>query len=556
MADSGVAADVTASGFRADLCKRLQASGDRVLLRILPHRGGAPVELTGPEIVRRGLELARRSSDVPERGVVLLLLPHSVELFLLHIGLVLTGRLPAVLAWPTTRVDARKYHSNLLHQLGNLPATELLTLPGLAQSLDPGLPYGVRPCAIAGGDAHEKGIVLAFEGERRNKHPTRISPDTPAEALFLQFSGGTTGLCVGHVAPEVVVTAPMLEHQLGHLAPCLSFDPLNDAVASWLPLYHDMGLIACLWLPLWSGAPSLHLAASDWLLAPDLLFRALDEYQATFCWLPNFAFSYLAGARDRMTGPYRLGHVRGFINCSEPVRARTFADWGVHDGQLQASYAMAETVFAVTQTSLGRPPASHPRNALRGRRSELAFDLVDDTYLSSGATLPGVELRIRGAGGDLVGDGQGFQRNALAAEGWYTTGDYGFSNAGELFVIGRTKDIIIVGGQNVFPEDVEAIIGAIEGIYPGRTVAFGVADDEQGTEGLCIVAEMRGAFDDAAAEMLAANIRSLVVAAIGIAPRFVWVKPERWIVKSTAGKISRTETRNRFLEERAASLRE
>src|SRR5262249_12949980 len=153
----------------------------------------------------------------------------------------------------TTRVDVRKYHDNLLHQLGNLPAAELVTLPGLTRSLDPGLPYRVTPCPIPGAEGHEKGVALAFEGERKTKQPLRVSPDTPAEALFLQFSGGTTG-----AQKCVVVTAPMLERQLARLGPTLAFDPARDGVASWLPLYHDMGLIACLWLPLWHGAPSFH----------------------------------------------------------------------------------------------------------------------------------------------------------------------------------------------------------------------------------------------------------------------------------------------------------
>jgi fatty-acyl-CoA synthase len=564
-----------ATEFRDRLRAHFEQNADKVLLRILVSRNdAAPVELTGMELLQRSREMAKLAVATPEQGVVLLLLPHSVELFLLHIGLILEGRLPAILAWPTTRVDPRKYHQNLIHQLRHLPAAELITVPALAKSLDPGLPYHVSACPVPGQEAQDPRFAVELEGETITKKPYHPSAHTPPDSLFLQFSGGTTG-----AQKCVVVTAPMLAEQLGRLKECLAFDPAKDGVASWLPLYHDMGLIACLWFPLWTGAPSFQFSAGDWLLGPDLLFRALQDYKATFCWLPNFAFSYLAGARDRMTGPYSLGHVRGFINCSEPVRKRSmsaftdaFADWGVRREQPQACYAMAENVFAVTQTRLGATPKTFPRGAVRQTAADvsaLAFDLLDDVYVSSGPALSGMEVRIRTRQGALAGEAEtggielrtvslfcgywgneGFQTSALGEDGWYRAGDYGFFAEGELFVIGRTKDIIIVGGQNIFPEDIEALAGSVEGVYPGRVVAFGVEDAEQGTEVLCVIAELRGDYDAKRASALALQIRGLVISAIGVAPRYVWVKPERWIVKSTAGKISRKETRVRFLEER------
>ena len=117
-------------------------------------------------------------------------------------------------------------------------------------------------------------------------------------------------------------------------------------------------------------------------------------------------------------------------------------------------------------------------------------------------------------------------------------------------MIGRTKDIVIVGGQNVFPEDVEAVVGTLEGIYPGRVAAFGVEDDQLGTQVLALVAEMRAEYNEESSRAIEADIRKLVLATIGIAPRHVAVVPQRWMVKSTAGKISRHDTRERFLSEK------
>jgi acyl-CoA synthetase (AMP-forming)/AMP-acid ligase II len=122
-------------------------------------------------------------------------------------------------------------------------------------------------------------------------------------------------------------------------------------------------------------------------------------------------------------------------------------------------------------------------------------------------------------------------------------------------VIGRFKDIVIVGGNNIFPEDVEAIVNTVEGIHPGRVVAFGVEDSEMGTQSLAVVAEMEGEFHQAKAAELESVIRKLVLTTIGTASRYVSVVPPRWIVKSTAGKISRKETRERFLREKLIAVR-
>ena len=562
---------MTAAHFQNHMREHLERSASRTLLRIVI--AGEILEFTGAVILQRAVQLARRHLDVPEGEVVLLLLPHSVELFLLHLGLILEGRIPAILAWPTSRVDPAKYQRNLLHQLRNLPASQLITLPRLARNMEPSLPYRVTACHIECETPLEKVLAIPASIEvpvGSENLPAEQIP--PKDGIFLQFSGGTTG-----AQKAVVVTAAMLIAQLTRLRECLAFTQ-NDGVISWLPLYHDMGLVGCLWFPLWTGAPSLHFSAGDWLLNPELLFDHMEKFRGTFCWLPNFAFSYLAAQRKRMKGTYSLEHVRAWISCSEPVRqtsmdsfVEAFAGWGVTPQSLQASYAMAENVFAVTQTTPGVAPRTIARNALRLHRQPAlpppAFDLPDALYVSSGKPLSGVELRVTVGGKPLrerqPGEIQirteslfsgywgkdGFTGNALSADGWYSTGDYGFLAAGHLYVIGRLKDIVIVGGQNIFPEEVEAVVNGMEGIYPGRVAAFGVQDRDLGTEVLTVIAELRGEYRREHAQSVQREIRTRVLSTIGIAPRYVFAVPERWIVKSTAGKIARRETQVRFLQE-------
>ena len=565
------------SEFAGELRQRLMTHAEKVLLRVVVSPDfDKPREFTGAAILELGDRLASSFSFLRERSVILLLLPHSPELFLLQLGLVLHGHIPAILAWPTSRVDPEKYQRNLVHQLSQLPADLLITLPRLAENFASSLPYRTASLQIEHSASFEKIFPAAPVSERLSLNAS-VERDAkpPADTVFLQFSGGTTG-----AQKAIVVTADMFSAQFRQLQNALAFTS-KDSVVSWLPLYHDMGLIACFWTPLWHGAASLQMAANDWVLNPELLPKYISRYRATFCWLPNFSFSYLSQRREQMSR-HDLACVRAWINCSEPVRLKSiteftqaFTDCGVRKETLQASYAMAETVFAITQSTLGSELPTIARNRVRHANhsfSALAFDLIDDVYVSSGKQLRDTEIKIVARDGTLCEETapgeiyvrtpslfsgywgpEGFQTHSLN-EGWHATGDFGFIADGELFVIGRFKDIVIVGGNNIFPEDVETVVNTVEGVYPGRVVAFGVEDKEFGTQSLTVVAEMKGDFNEDAASLLEALIRKLVLTAIGTAARYVSVVPQRWIVKSTAGKISRRETRERFLRERVETL--
>jgi acyl-CoA synthetase (AMP-forming)/AMP-acid ligase II len=255
----------------------------------------------------------------------------------------------------------------------------------------------------------------------------------------------------------------------------------GNPIASWLPLYHDMGLIACFMLPLVVHCPVAMIDPFDWLVRPLMLFEAIEACKAQYCWLPNFAFQHLANA-VRATHSFDLSTIRAFVNCSEPCKAdshQTFlasvGRFGVGSGQVQVCYAMAENVFAVTQTRLSASPrviAVH-RNYLEERRAVMGTPGTGIELVSCGAPLPGVQVRIvnerrqtreDGHIGEIAisgptlfsgYNGQSELTEQVLIQGEYFSGDLGFILNGQLYVVGRKDDMIIVYGRNFLAHELE-----------------------------------------------------------------------------------------------------
>jgi acetyltransferase-like isoleucine patch superfamily enzyme/acyl carrier protein len=348
---------------------------------------------------------------------------------------------------------------------------------------------------------------------------------------------------------------------------------------SWLPLYHDMGLIACFFLPLILKVPLVAMSPFDWVRQPSMWLDAVSTHRATLSWLPNFAFSFMATAvRDGDLAGIRLDSLRGVVNCSEPVLAAShdafvqrFADQGMNSERLAASYAMAENTFAVTSAGFGnRPLAQEVDRAAfdqRGAVEPASSGRPFRTLVSSGAPLRETEVSIVDESGlerpeNHVGeirlrspalmseyDDNPEATNRALRDGWYWTGDLGYMCEGQLFVTGRKQDLVIVGGKNIYPQDVESVVANVSGVMPGRVVAFGVPREDLGTEQLVVLAESESASDS-----LRRAIHAAVVEHADLVPGDVQLLPPRTLVKSTAGKLSRSENRRRYLEEWGADL--
>jgi len=523
--------------------------------------GAEPVRWTRRALWQRAQEFAvlLRENGVARGDVCAVILRHHPDFYPLYMGVALMGAIPAVLAYPNARIHPEKYRTGLHGMAQRSGLQWILTTRDLQETMEPLIP------ASGGGI---RGILYPLEGSISAAAVLERVPVSQSDPFLLQHSSGTTGLQKGVVLSHHAILA-----HAENYAEAISLSP-HDRVVSWLPLYHDMGLIAAFHIPLLFGIPTIQIDPFEWVLAPQLLCEAVTSEQATLCWLPNFAYNLLADrVRDEEVRDYDFRSVRMLINCSEPIRAeshakflRRFAPAGLRESALSGCYAMAETTFAVTQTvpdAKARVIAVDRESLARGRVVVAGQGRAARESVSSGVAIRGCDLRIvdesgRPVEGHTVGEiivksvslFDGYRNYPektaeVLRDGWYWTGDIGFTHEGELFVIGRRKDVIIVAGKNIYPEDIEDAVSAVPGVIPGRVVAFGDYSDTFGTEEIWVVAE--SAVPEGEHDRLISAIRE-AGAAMDVTISHVAIKPPRWLIKSSAGKPSRNANRQRAIE--------
>jgi fatty-acyl-CoA synthase len=319
---------------------------------------------------------------------------------------------------------------------------------------------------------------------------------------------------------------------------------------------------------------------TNWVAQPGTMMQLISERRCTLAWVPNFALQFLSRrVRPEDRALYDMSSLRAVINCSEPVRAESIDEFvaaygssGLKSNAVKSSFAMAENVFGVTQSDVDGAP--HRLYVDRKQLSEkrvavpVAPDAIGSTCLvSSGRCLAGQRVRIIDGNGADLQDGrvgeivvQGdclfdgyYHRPDLTAQvlrdGWYQTGDLGLLADGELYVIGRSKDLIIVAGKNIYPQDVENIVCQHPAIHDGRAVAFGLHNPDLGTEDIIVAAEVEHEGELANRNQIERALRDAIVAELDVAVRSIYLKPPRWIVKSTAGKAARSTTSQKLRDE-------
>jgi acyl-CoA synthetase (AMP-forming)/AMP-acid ligase II len=552
------------------LPERLKALHSRTSDRVavyLQFQGGDELPLTYDRLLKGSASFARTLAreNIQPGEVVVLILQHGEELLYSFWGAILHGAIPSIMPFLTEKLSPERYRGDLSSLISVTKPAAIITYPEFESD--------VRG-ALKEGDS-VRGVLLTSQLELQSEIEFETLQGFARHAediVLLQHSSGTTGLQKG-----VALSHKAVFNQLNAYSKALSLNE-QDVIVSWLPLYHDMGLIAGFLLPILSGIPLVLMSPFDWVRAPYRLMQLASKYRGTLSWLPNFAYNFCAQKiRDRHMQGVDLSSWRAIINCSEPVRWEShkafydaFRKYGLRWEALQTSYAMAENVFGVTQSQLSSEPSVLELDRESFMVERVAKSPVDGRpamkMMASGRPLTNVRIRILDENGNdlpdcVIGEvalhsdcmlAGYFNRPDLTEKafqnGWYLTGDYGFTLDGELFVSGRKKDMIIVGGKNVYPQDLEALTYEVPGVHAGRSVAFGLFDEAQGTEEVVIIVEVDSE-DEKEHQRVADALRAHVTRNSAIALRHVKVVGPKWIVKTSSGKTARSANKEKFLQE-------
>jgi len=500
----------------------------------------------------RGIAAALQARGVGPGVHVGILGPTTRALVTAVQAIFLAGGAVVALPLPMRLGSIEEFVDETRRRIRNADAAVVVVDAELAPFLDP--PPGDMPMVLLDD--------LLRAGARAGAEAWARPPDDPERLAILQFTSGSTAAPKGVMLPDRCVGANIdaiiAGAEITHA----------DRAVSWLPLYHDMGLIGLLMTPMLTGFELVLGAPQDFLAAPANWMQWMSRYRGTITAGPNFSYA-LAARALRRAGGLDLSTWRLALNGAETVDPNAVeafcAAAAPHGFDARAAYpvfGMAEATLGVTFPEVGegmtvdtvdRAALEHDRVAVptRGDGRRLAF---------LGRPLPGCELRIVDPGrGDVRGEREvgelelrspsvtpGYYRNpeATAAtfhDGWLRTGDLAYLVDGRLVVCGRLKDVIVVGGRNVFPEDVERAAAAVAGVRAGNVIAFG-SDRRRGREAIVVVAETKS--DEV--HTVHDSVVDHVCDAVGVPPVDVVLVRPGTLPKTSSGKLQRSLCRDRY----------
>ena len=509
----------------------------------------------GAAAIAAGLQRA----GLEPRQCAAIMLPTSAEYFDVYFGILRAGGIPVPI-YPPARASQLEEHV-LRHAgiLANAQATILVTVPeamGVARLLQarvPGLRHVVTPQALAGRGGTFTPVAL--QGE---------------DIAFVQYTSGSTGAPKG-----VALTHDNLLANIRAMVRTIEASP-RDVFVSWLPLYHDMGLIGAFLGTLYVGCPLVVMSPLAFLSKPARWLWAIHQWRGTLSAGPNFAWELcLKRIDDAELEGLDLSCWRLAFNGAEAVNPDTlarfqqrFAHHGLKPEAVTPVYGLAESSVGLLFPPLHRGPLidrvlREPFTRSGRALPAAAADAGALRFVSCGRPLPGHEVRIVDDAGRELGERteghlhfrgpsatRGYLRNPqqtarLFHDGWLDTGDRAYAAAGEIYITGRVKDIVIRGGRNLHPQEIEDAVGAVDGVRKGCVAVFGVPDPERGTERLVVLAEARAAGADEHARLHAAITRA-VIDAIGEPPDEIVLAPPHVVLKTSSGKIRRAACRARY----------
>src|SRR5208282_1367021 len=565
------------------LRRRARAEPSRLHLRLREDSGGT-VNITYGQLLDRVTAFARglENLGIAPGERVAILLPTCADFFYVFLGTQMAAAIPVPI-YPPVRADRIEEYA--ARQAAILRSAEVGTIvtfgraERVARLLEPQVPSLRR-------------VVTAVHVAALGTRPGQLSSArrvAGSDVAFLQYTSGSTGDPKG-----VTLTHANLLANIHAIVAGVNMNPVDRAV-SWLPLYHDMGLIGAWMCPMYAGAPLALMSPLAFLSRPERWLWAIHEHRGTVTAAPNFAYELcVRKVPDERIEGLNLSSMRYMLNGAEPVNPATlerfsarFAQYGFDRRALMPVYGLAENSVAVSFTPAMRGwrvdwldraalendgravPVAAPGVAAAGRNGDGgAADPGVVGFVSAGFPIAGNEVCIVDDAGNEVPERvegrllfrspsstSGYYRNPTATAGllreggWLDSGDRAYFAEREIFITGRAKDIIIKAGRNLYPHEIEEMAAGVPGVRKGCVVAFGMVDESSGTERLVVVAETSEREPARRAE-IAAGIRERVAEGVGLPPDDVEMVAAGAVPKTSSGKLRREATRTLFREGR------
>ena len=513
--------------------------------------------------------LAERSREVAagliERGVsrqqaVAIMLPTSLEFFYTFYGILLAGGIPVPIYPPARLAQLEDHLRRQCAILDSAQAVVLVTVPEarlLAGFLRAEVPT-LRD-------------VATVQALRASTMQASLPTVVPEDIAFIQYTSGSTGNPKG-----VTLTHANLLANIRAWGKAVALNA-EDVAVSWLPLYHDMGLIGAWMGSLYHGNPLILMSPLDFLARPERWLQAIHRHRGTITAAPNFAYELcLRRIPDAILDELDLSSWRFAANGAEPVSAETMERFAERFARCKLAPQALAPVYGLAECTVGLALPPPGRGVIVDRIDRLA--LVDELkavpasaddstalrYVACGRPLPGHEIRIvddtgREVGERIVGRLQfrgpsatsGYYRNPeetrkLFEGDWVNSGDIAYLAGGDVYLTSREKDVIIRGGRNLYPYELEEAIGNLAGVRKGCVAVVGVADGTTGTERVVAVVEMREA-QVPDREVLLERINALGIDLLGAPPDEIVLAPSNTVLKTSSGKIRRAATRDVYL---------
>ncbi|ETT27385.1 AMP-dependent synthetase and ligase [Rhodococcus rhodochrous ATCC 21198] len=531
---------------------------DRVHLRILTEGHQSEISYGELHSAAATVSAALLAHDLRPGDAVGLMLPTSRDYFTTFTGVLLAGGVPVPVYPPARPSQLAEHLRRQVHILDNARTRVLVTDPEAA-----------RLARLTRGQVETVRHVLT-PGDLAGCGEATGGPRGAGDIALLQYTSGSTGDPKGVTLTHANLLANI--RAMGKAAEVST----SDVFVSWLPLYHDMGLIGAWLSGLYFGVPLAVMSPLEFLARPAQWLWAIHTHRGTLSAAPNFAYELcLRRIADADVEGLDLGSLRMLFNGAEAVNADTvirfgerFAAYGLRRESLAPVYGLAEACVGLTFPPVGRGPVIDSVARERFLRTGRAAPATDEDpnplrFVACGRPIPDHRIRVVDSAANVLGDRRegriefrgpsataGYFRNpqatkALSRHGWLDTGDLGYLDDGELYVTGRIKDLVIRAGRNLHPEELERAVGEIPGLRKGCVAVFATSAQTAGTERLVVLAETRET-ETATLDRLRERIVGVSVDLLGTPPDDIVLAPPGTVRKTSSGKIRRSATRQRY----------